>query len=41
MFNGCSSLKSIPAIDKWDTKNVNNMSNMFNGCTQLEKFAIL
>jgi len=34
MFNGCSSLISLPDISKWDTKNV-NMSNMFDKCHNL------
>ena len=29
MFYGCSSLKSLPDIPKWDTKNVLNMSYIF------------
>ena len=29
IFDGCTSLKSLPDISKWDTKNVNNMSQMF------------
>ena len=33
MFNGCSSLISLPDISKWDTKNVTNMSEMFYGCS--------
>ena len=32
MFYGCSSLKSLPDISKWDTKNVWNMSYMFSKC---------
>ena len=32
MFNGCSSLLSLPDISKWNTSNVTNMSGMFNGC---------
>ena len=31
MFRDCNSLKSLPDISKWDTKNVNNMSDMFFG----------
>ena len=30
MFKGCKLLISLPDISKWDTSNVNNMSNMFN-----------
>ena len=35
IFGGCSSLKSLPDISKWDTKNVTNMDSMFNGCSSL------
>ena len=29
MFSNCSSLKSLPDISKWDTKNVNNIRLIF------------
>ena len=32
MFNGCSSLTTIPQLD---TSSVTNMSQMFNGCYSL------
>ena len=35
MFNSCKSLKSLPDISKWDTKNVTNMSYMFSGCRNI------
>ena len=35
MFEGCSSLKSIPNLD---TSNVTDMVFMFNGCTSLRDF---
>ena len=35
MFEGCSSLISIPDISKWDTKKVTNISFMFSGCSSL------
>ena len=35
MFNGCSSLLSLPDISKWNTINVTNMSYMFYGCSPL------
>ena len=35
MFYGCSSLKSLPDISKWDTTNVTDMSYMFNECSRL------
>ena len=33
MFCGCSSLMSLPDINKWDTKNILNMKYMFTGCS--------
>ena len=33
MFDGCSSLISLPDISKWNTNNVNDMSYMFWGCS--------
>ena len=35
MFSGCSFLKSLPNISKWNTNNVNNMNHMFLGCSSL------
>ena len=35
MFNGCSSLKSLPDIDNWDISNVKQKLWMFNGCSNL------
>ena len=35
MFNECSSLESLPDINKWDTKNIINMSYMFYNCNKL------
>jgi len=35
MFDGCSSLSSLPDISKWNTNNVNNMSYMFYKCSSL------
>ena len=32
MFAECISLKSLPDISNWDTKNVTDMDGMFNGC---------
>ena len=34
MFNGCSSLISLPDLSKWDTKNT-KMYSMFNGYSSL------
>ena len=36
MFHICSSLKSLPNISKWDTKNVTDMSYMFYNCSSLQ-----
>ena len=35
IFEGCTSLSSLPDISKWDTKNVTNMSFIFCGCKSL------
>ena len=35
MFNGCSSLSSLPDISKWNTRNVTYMIYMFDGCSSL------
>ena len=35
MFNGCSSLSSLPDLSKWNTSNVTDMSSMFEGCRSL------
>ena len=32
MFYGCSSLKSLPDLSKWDITNVTKMEGMFKGC---------
>ena len=36
MFHYCRSLKSLPYISKWDTKNVIDMSCMFYDCNSLK-----
>ena len=41
LFFGCKSLISLPDISKWDTSNVTNMSNMFNGCSSLVVFLLI
>jgi len=35
MFSYCISLKNLPDIYKWDTKNVIDMSGMFYKCLSL------
>ena len=36
IFDGCSSLISLPDMSEWNTINVNNMSFLFSGCTSLK-----
>ena len=36
MFSECKSLKSLPDISEWDTKNVTNMNNIFSDCISLK-----
>ena len=35
IFSGCSKLKSLPDISKWNTGNVINMKSLFSGCNSL------
>ena len=35
MLNKCSSLKLLPDISKWNTNDVNNMSELFQDCSSL------
>ena len=35
MFQGCSSLLSLPGIEEWNTYNVIDISSMFNDCSSL------
>ena len=35
IFNGCSSLTSLPDISKWDTKKVNTKDKIFERCSSL------
>jgi len=35
MFNGCSSLSYLPDISIWNTNNVKDISDMFDGCSSL------
>ena len=35
MFDGCSSLSSLPDISQWNTNNVINMDYMFSRCKSL------
>ena len=36
IFSGCSSLKSLPDISKWDTSKVTNLFSLFAGCSSLK-----
>ena len=36
MFYKCKSLKYLPDISKWNTNNVNDMSEMFSKCESLK-----
>jgi len=35
MFDGCSSLSSLPDFSNWNTDKVTNMCSMFRGCSSL------
>ena len=35
LFSGCSSLKFLPNISKWNLENSTNIASMFAGCTSL------
>ena len=36
MFYGCKSLIELPDISKWNTENINNLSNIFYDCISLK-----
>ena len=36
LFAGCSSLKSLPDISKWNTSNVKFITMIFYGCSSLK-----
>ena len=38
MFKGCSSLKSLPNISKWNTCSLKNKRDLFVGCSSLKSF---
>ena len=38
LFNGCTSLSSLPDISQWNTNNVTNMICIFNGYESLSSF---
>jgi len=35
IFEGCTSLSSIPNISNWETEGVEEMDNLFKGCITL------
>ena len=39
MFYDCDTLRSLPDISKWDTKNIVNIRSMFNGCSSLTELS--
>ena len=36
LFSDCSNLINLPDISKWNTNNVNDLSELFSGCTSLK-----
>ena len=38
MFSYCESLTNINALKNWDTRNVEEMDRMFNGCKSLKSY---
>ncbi len=40
LFNNCKSVSSLSGLNSWKTSSVNDMSNVFQGCTLLEKIDI-
>ena len=38
MFKGCSSLKSLPNLSKWETFSLGNKNDIFVGCSSLKFF---
>jgi len=41
LFAGCSSLKILPDISKWDLSNVKNISFLFHKCSSLKELKII
>ena len=39
MFSGCSSLKALPDISKWNTFNVKYFGGLFDECSSLSSLA--
>jgi surface protein len=38
LFDGCKSLKSLPDISKWNTEKLEDIRNMFVGCSLLKEY---
>ena len=36
MFFGCRALLTLPDISKWETSNINDLSQLFQGCYSLK-----
>ena len=36
LFFNCSSIIELPDISKWNTENINNISELFEGCSSLK-----
>jgi surface protein len=36
LFYGCSKLKSLPDISKWNIENILDLSHLFDGCLALQ-----
>ena len=41
MFWGCSSLRDIKGLEKWNISNGNNFEDMFSGCSSLSDIKAL
>ena len=39
MFEGCSSLKSLPDISNWNTSYLTSNESMFKGCSSLQSLS--
>ena len=36
LFDGCSSIETLPDISKWNTNNIRDLNAMFRGCSSLK-----
>ena len=37
MFNGCSSIESVEALEQWNVENLGDASHLFHNCSSLKK----